>query len=81
MSRLYLGLLAGAAVLAGCASDRNVYEGRNQRYGLDRNDTFWTRSRDGCDATEQVCYKDGQPDRSDTRDAFGKKAARRLDRN
>jgi hypothetical protein len=27
----------------------------------------------------QVCYKKGRPDRSETRDYFGKKAARRVD--
>ncbi len=81
-------MLAGATTLAGCTSERTLYEGRNQGYGLDRNDTSWTRSdtswtrsRDGCDADERVCYKDGRPDRSDTRDAFGKEAARRLERN
>lgn len=31
-----------------------------------------------CNRREQVCYKDGHPDRSETRDLFGKKAARRL---
>lgn len=81
MPWFYSGMLAGAVVLAGCTSERTIYEGRNQGYGLDRNDTSWTRSRDGCDADQRVCYKDGRPDRSDTRDAFGKEAARRLERN
>jgi hypothetical protein len=31
-----------------------------------------------CNRRERVCYKDGHPDRSETRDFFGKKAARRL---
>jgi hypothetical protein len=31
-----------------------------------------------CNRREKVCYKDGHPDRSETRDFFGKKAARRM---
>lgn len=31
-----------------------------------------------CVNSEKVCYKNGQPDRSDTRDVYGKKAARKL---
>jgi hypothetical protein len=32
-----------------------------------------------CNRLEKVCYKNGNPDRSETRDYFGKKAARRVD--
>ena len=32
-----------------------------------------------CNRAAQVCYKNGRPDRSETRDFFGKKAARRID--
>lgn len=32
-----------------------------------------------CNRRQRVCFKDGHPDRSETRDFFGKKAARRLD--
>src|SRR3954447_8308588 len=32
-----------------------------------------------CDPDDRVCYKNGRPDRSETRDYFGKKAARRVD--
>jgi hypothetical protein len=32
-----------------------------------------------CDPDDRVCYKNGHPDRSETRDYFGKKAARRVD--
>ena len=32
-----------------------------------------------CDPDDRVCYKNGHPDRSETRDFFGKKAARRMD--
>src|SRR4051794_3649780 len=32
-----------------------------------------------CDPDDQVCYKNGHPDPSETRDFFGKKAARRID--
>ena len=31
-----------------------------------------------CNRRNQVCYKDGHPDRSETRDFFGKKAARKV---
>lgn len=31
-----------------------------------------------CNRRERACYKDGRPDRSETRDAFGKKAAKKL---
>lgn len=31
-----------------------------------------------CLNAEKICYKNGQPDWSDTRDAYGKRAARRL---
>lgn len=32
-----------------------------------------------CNRPQEVCYKNGRPDRSETRDFFGKKAARRVD--
>lgn len=32
-----------------------------------------------CNRLDRVCYKDGRPDRSETRDFFGKKAARQVD--
>ena len=32
-----------------------------------------------CNRSQEVCYKNGRPDRSETRDFFGKKAARRID--
>lgn len=32
-----------------------------------------------CNRATKVCYKNGRPDRSETRDYFGKKAARRID--
>jgi hypothetical protein len=32
-----------------------------------------------CNRREKVCFKNGHPDRSETRDLFGKKAARRID--
>ena len=32
-----------------------------------------------CNRRSEVCYKNGRPDRSETRDYFGKKAARRVD--
>lgn len=32
-----------------------------------------------CNRSSKICYKNGRPDRSETRDYFGKKAARRID--
>lgn len=32
-----------------------------------------------CNRSKEICYKNGRPDRSETRDYFGKKAARRVD--
>lgn len=32
-----------------------------------------------CNRSDKICYKNGHPDRSETRDYFGKKAARRVD--
>lgn len=32
-----------------------------------------------CNRSTKICYKNGHPDRSETRDYFGKKAARRID--
>ncbi len=32
-----------------------------------------------CNRRQEVCYKNGRPDRSETRDFFGKNAARRVD--
>ena len=32
-----------------------------------------------CNRRQEVCYKNGRKDRSETRDFFGKKAARRID--
>lgn len=32
-----------------------------------------------CNRVDQVCYKNGHPDRSETRDYFGRSAARRID--
>ena len=32
-----------------------------------------------CNRRTEICYKNGHPDRTETRDFFGKKAARRID--
>jgi hypothetical protein len=32
-----------------------------------------------CNRQKEICFKNGHPDRSETRDFFGKKAARRID--
>jgi hypothetical protein len=47
---------------------------------LGTGDVFVPRRGRGsyCLNDEKVCYKNGRPDRSDTRDVYGKKAARRL---
>lgn len=42
------------------------------------NNIFLPRNNTVCNRDEKVCYKNGQPDWSDTRDQFGKKAARKI---
>ena len=47
----------------------------------DRYDTdniFRADDNVACNRDRKVCYKDGRPDRSETRDYFGKKAAKKL---
>ena len=68
------------------ASETRDYFGRSAARQVDRDrDAAGTnriyRVGDGvvCDPRRQVCLKDGRLDRSDTRDYFGKKAARRVD--
>lgn len=48
-----------------------------QRYDNDR--PFRPSRHVLCDPDDRVCYKNGHPDPSETRDFFGKKAARRID--
>ena len=68
------------------ASETRDYFGRSAARQVDRDrDAAGTnriyRVGDGvvCDPRRQVCLKDGRPDRSETRDYFGKKAGRRVD--
>ena len=68
------------------ASETRDYFGRSAARQVDRDrDAAGTnriyRVGDGvvCDPRRQVCLKGGRPDRSETRDYFGKKAARRVD--
>jgi hypothetical protein len=45
------------------------------------NNIFLPRNNTVCNRDEKVCYKNGRPDQSDTRDQFGKKAARKIQAN
>src|SRR6476620_8633664 len=49
------------------------------RRSYDNDQPFRPRRHVLCDPDDQVCYKNGHPDPSETRDIFGKKAARRID--
>ena len=67
------------------ASETRDYFGRSAARQVDRDrDAAGTnriyRVDNGvvCDPRRQVCLKEGRPDRSETRDFFGKKAARRV---
>ena len=66
------------------AGDRDGrYAGRGRYPGYSAGDSNTSRalSRRGsfCDDGAEVCYKNGSPDVSDTRDRFGRDAARRVD--
>lgn len=67
------------------ASETRDYFGRGAARRVDRlrdaagtNKIFRVDDDVVCNRRERVCFKDGRPDRSETRDFFGKKAARRL---
>ena len=74
---------------------RSTYYGREPNYWFNRRDNDNNRNRDEakrqprfdrpendvvCDRRTQVCYKDKEIDASETREKFGKDAARRVDR-
>lgn len=68
------------------ASETRDYFGRGAARRVDRiRDRFGTNhifrpQRDVvCDRKDRVCFKDGRPDRGETRDFFGRKAARKID--
>jgi hypothetical protein len=68
------------------ASETRDYFGRKAARQVDRirdaagtNKIFRPDDDVVCNRREKVCFKDGHPDRSETRDHFGKKAARRID--
>jgi hypothetical protein len=68
------------------ASETREYFGKGAARRVDRirddagtNRIYRVDNKVVCNREEQVCYKRGQPDRSETRDYFGKKAARRID--
>ena len=60
----------------GKGAARQVDRVRDQA-GTDR--IYRPRNNVVCNRLDQICYKNGNPDRSETRDFFGKKAARRVD--
>lgn len=52
-----------------------------RRYRDDDDDRYFHRGGDVfCDRDTKTCYRDGEIDASETRDTFGRKAARRVDR-
>jgi hypothetical protein len=74
---------------------RSTYYGREPNYWYNRRDNDNNRNRDEarrqprfdrpendvvCDRRTQVCYKDKEIDASETREKFGKDAARKVDR-
>lgn len=68
------------------ASETRDWFGRSDARRADRirdqagtNEIFVPRGNIVCDQDDKVCYKNGHPDRSETRDYFGKKAARNID--
>ena len=67
------------------ASETKEYFGNKAARRVDRvrdhydnNDIFLPRRNVVCNDDKDVCYKNGRPDRSETRNYFGKKAARRF---
>ncbi|MFO1038397.1 MAG: hypothetical protein U1E45_16285 [Geminicoccaceae bacterium] len=58
---------------------RDARRADNIRDAAGTNEIFVPRGNVYCDLDDKVCYKNGHPDRSETRDYFGKKAARRID--
>jgi hypothetical protein len=68
------------------ASETRDYFGRGAARRVDRirdqagtNRIFRADDNVVCNRRDKVCLKNGHPDRSETRDFFGKKAARRID--
>jgi hypothetical protein len=68
------------------ASETRDYFGRGPARRVDRirdqartNRIFRPDDNVVCNRRDKVCLKNGHPDRSETRDFFGKKAARRID--
>ena len=67
---------------AGDQGGRYVNRGRSQgsSAGATENSGSAVRGRSNyCDDNAEICYKNGRPDVSDTRDRFGRDAARRVD--
>jgi hypothetical protein len=72
MSRLILLALATALVLGGCVERHHDGSG----YGVTQNDRYYDHGRVVCDRGDQVCYKNGWPNRSATQDVYGNRAVR-----
>ena len=87
--RLGIGLLAAGLALGGCAVDNDRYyggRGYSRSAGVYDDDgrqgerVLVKRRGNVCDLGDRVCFRNGRASRSATRDAFGRDAARRLDR-
>jgi hypothetical protein len=68
------------------ASETRAYFGKSAARQVDRirdqagtNRIYRVDDDVVCNRQREVCYKNGRPDRSETRDYFGKKAARKVD--
>lgn len=68
------------------ASETNAYFGKGASRRVDRirdgagtNRIYRVDNDVVCDRRREICYKNGRPDRSETKEFFGKKAARRID--
>jgi hypothetical protein len=73
MSRLTLLALVAALVLGGCEDRHHGGSG----YGVTQNDRYYDHGRVVCDRGDEVCYKNGWPNRSATQDVYGNGAVRR----
>jgi hypothetical protein len=75
-------LVAATVALGGCVEKRTVYrdnDNRRPRYSWNESrDDDWFRPGRGvvCNGNNNVCYKNGWPNRDATRKVFGKRAGR-----
>lgn len=66
------------ATLSGCTYVDGDGGDRSPRYGVRSDNDDWFRPRRGvvCNADNQVCYRNGEPNRRATRNTFGRGAVR-----